>query len=725
MSSKDQCYFKERENLDGKKDIVLIIDCFNCSEKKNNFFNSKKCLFCFLRVLFTNKNRRFDYISILWNEIVISKDQFELILDYFKIIKGIKKNYDKIEIKRNEKCKFKEFKCKIFSNNHSSFKIKDQEYFDPFFVYNHTLKSLSNIKKNIVNDSKCENCYNSIENLLMSILRILESLKIIKVIKTFSKSSEISLKNISFYEFLFSGKLVLLQNFQEKPNLISYDKKPIISYLVGDYDCYQVEIFDNKFENEKSYQIVPFYKGREKEDFFEKIIQDVLNNIEILELDQIIPLEKLIEFYLKEALKIINIKYEFSSNVKNKICFLTAVKKLNLDKLFPLLVDDYIEEIFLDSPQDEIYVNHQIFHRCRTKIILNSKDIERIKVLIRLYSGQRLDFKNPTIKFVMKNKFFYCRFSIDVEPIQINNFALDIRKLNKNILTIQDLIKNSTLDPLMAAFLYFCVLRRMNITVTGETDTGKTTFINALDLIGPKEHRKIYVENVTESLNQEGFGKHQLKYRVDSLEEFAIERYSKSNQIKTLLHRTPDIIYLGEILTKEEAQAMFQCLAAGLRGFQTIHSKNIDALINRFIFHFNINKSCLNDLDILILMKKKQNDRKIIGIYEICKFDDSENGLYSSIFEYNPQTDNWVLKKPLYETNMYQEIQKYEDLPEESFMRLIRMYKEIFDFLSNLEKIDNLRLIDFFHKISYYSEGSFEKLKQFWINWKKNRSLNF
>ena len=186
------------------------------------------------------------------------------------------------------------------------------------------------------------------------------------------------------------------------------------------------------------------------------------------------------------------------------------------------------------------------------------------------------------IKLVIKNHYFYCRFAIDIEPIQIESFALDIRKLNKNVFTIQDLLKNGTLNSSIAAFLFFILLRRRNITITGETDTGKTTLINALDLLAPKEFRKIYVENVTESLRQIGLGKHQLKYRVDSLEDHPSKNYSKSNLIKTLLHRTPDLIYLGEILIKEEAEAMFHCLAAGLKGFQTIHANSIGSLINRF-----------------------------------------------------------------------------------------------------------------------------------------------
>ncbi|MFX1591858.1 MAG: ATPase, T2SS/T4P/T4SS family [Promethearchaeota archaeon] len=726
MSLKDQTYFKEKENLDGKKEIVLVLDCYNCPQKENYFFKSRKCIYCFLNTLFRYKDRKFNYISILWSEILINVNQIVLFLDYFKILKTIKRINYKIEKIKHQKCKYKEFKCKIYPNDSSFYKIKDFQYLDPILVYNDYVKRLSNLDKGSINDSICYECSNSIETLVKYLLKTLNDLRIIQKFKSFKPDSEIYSNSSNFYEYLLSGSFLLLKKNQKLQDKRFYkDRNLLIIYKIGKYDIFKVFIFENQSGVEKNYSVDFFYKGESQDDYFEKVIQDVYNNIEITELDQIIPLEKLIQFYEREALKIINSKYEFSKFESNKIAFLTSIKKLNLDKLFPLLIDDFIEEIFLDSPYDEIYINHQKYGRCRTEIRFNSKEIERIKALIRLYSGQRLDYRNPIIKFVIKNEYFYCRFSIDVEPIQINNFALDIRKLNKNILTIQDLLKNGTIDPLMASFLYFNILRRKNITVTGETDTGKTTLINALDLLTPKEFRKIYIENITESLNQFEFGKHQLKYKVDSLEESIIEKYSKSNQIKTLLHRTPDIIYLGEILTKEEAEAMFQCLAAGLRGFQTIHSKNIDSLMNRFIYHFKINKSCLNDLDLIILMKKKFNERKAVGIYEICKSLDEKDNLFNSIIEYNPQTNNWVLTKSLYETNVITEIKKYEALTKENFLSVVEVYNEVFEFLLKTNKINNTELIEFFHKLSYNSLISINSLEKFWIKWKKNRSLNF
>jgi type IV secretory pathway ATPase VirB11/archaellum biosynthesis ATPase len=721
MTLKEITYFKEKENFEGNKELILIIDCYNCHQKEKTFFKSKKCISCFLNNLYKHKDRKFHYISILWDEILIKRNRFNLFLEYFKILNKIKRINNKIEKTKNQKCNYKEFKCKIFPNFSSLYNIKEHEFYDPILIYSVLINRLSNLSKKSIIDSNCQNCFNFIKTSEYLLFNILNNLKIIQEFKNFQNESKNHREAINFYEHYFTKSSLTAKNVRKnQSDNLNEGKKLLNSYNIGKYEIFKVQIYDNPLEIEKNYQVDFFYKRETEEEYFEKIIEEIHQCIEIAEFDQLIPLENLIKLYRKEAINILNSKYGFSKTVKNRIGFIAALKKLNLNKLFPLLIDDFIEEIFLDSPNDEIYINHQSFNRCRTVLRFNLKEIERIKTLIRLYSGQRLDYMNPIIKFVIKNKYFNCRFSIDVGPIQINNFALDIRKLNKNVLTIQDLLKNRTIDPLMTAFLYFNILRTKNITVTGETDTGKTTLINALDLLTPKEFRKIYVENTTESLNQFEYGKHQLKYKVDSLEEGFIEKYSKSNQIKTLLHRTPDIIYLGEILTEDEAKAMFHCLAAGLRGFQTIHSKNIDSLMNRFIYHFKINKSCLNDLDLLILMKKDKNDRRIVGIFEI---NSNENKLYNPIFEFNPETDRWLLLKSLYETNVIQDLKAYEELTKESFLKYINIFSEIFEYLLEVNKIDNYELISFFHKISYHSSDSIESLVNFWKNWKKNRTL--
>ncbi len=717
MILKNVSYFQEKENFAGKRELIQFIDCQKCISRKENPSANNRCLSCLLYNLFLHKNANISSIS--WNDFLIESYQIEILLEYFKKIKKIDKIVQKIVNMRTNKCRFEEFKCGFSTNFAELHRIKESDYYDPLQVYKVISELDLNFNKIELNNLICRNCKVYLEKLTKNILTIFNNLRVIQYFKDYHN------KDVNFYTH-FLSKIVYDDNcIHEFQEYNSKESEPLLkTYKIGKYDSFQVNIYQRSFENEKFYKINMFFEEDKEKDYIEKIINNIELNIEGAEFDRIIPLETLINLYKDKSIELLNSKFNLPELEIKRIGFLASLKKLHLDKLFPILVDDLVEEIFLDSPDDNIYVNHQKYGRCRTKIKLTSIEIDRLKTMARLYSGKRLDYMNPSIKLVIKNEYFYCRFAIDVDPIQLHNFALDIRKLNKNIFTIQDLLKNGTLDSLMAAFLYFSILRKINITITGETDTGKTTLINTLDLLTPKEFRKIYVENVTESLKQHDFDKHQLKYQVDSLEDHLTQKYSKSNIIKTLLHRTPDIIYLGEILTKEESEAMFHCLAAGLKGFQTIHGNNIDSLINRFLYHFHIDKSCLSDLDLIILMKKDQNKRRILSISEVNKGNFKGDKYYDSIFNYDPYSKTWKLSKSLYETKIMNELKKNENLPKEKFTAIITIYKEIFEFITEINSLNKLKLIDLFHKISYHSFISIDSLNQFWAEWKKKRDLN-
>lgn len=713
VNTKNRANFQKRENIEGKQDYILTITCKSCTELNKGLSKNKKCVTCILNHLFQNKGKKFSYLTIESYDHLIEFEQFSLFIEYFKKIKKIKKIYQKVEDLRYRECLFEDFSCRLFSDSNSVFGVKDDFYLDPIRSYRdlHKILNLINEREKIY--PNCNNCIQKIRYLISSILNTMTKLRIIKDFHKFEKINE-NVESSKYYEFVLTQHY----NFSENKNKIQTINKGdtlLEIYDIGKEKLFQISVYARENETEKRY-IIKYNLETLTNDVFERIAEITLKNIGVIKLDQIVPLENLIKMYENQAIREISTHYNLLETERNKIGYFTALKKLNLEKLFPLLIDDFLEEIFLDSPNDRIYLNHQKHGRCRTEIKFDSKDIERIKTLIRLYSSQRLDYSNPSIQHVIKNEFFYCRFAIDVEPININNFSLDIRKLNKNILTIQDLLKNKTLSPLMAAFIFFNLIRRKNITVTGETDTGKTTLINSFDLLTPKDFRKIYIENIIESLNQIEFGKHQLKYKVNSLDNVVNDSYSKSNHIKTLLHRSPDIIFLGEILTKEETEALFHCLAAGLRGFQTIHSNDIDSLINRFLYHFKINESCLNDLNLIVLMKKNNNNRRIFSISEIVLQD---NKYYDQIFQYNPYSQKWNILKTLYKTKIIEEIKKYEDLSEEKFNSIINIYQNIFNFLENNQKIKNSELVNLFHNISYYSNESLDSLKKFWNNWKK------
>jgi len=718
-------HFQVKNILDDKEEKTLIINCSICSnlEEGRNF--TSECIYCVLNNLYLNKNRIDKTTSVKRRENLIEYSQLSYILSFFNKISSIKKNWKKIDNIGKIKCKYQEFNCRIRTLYNFPFSTDTSPIYEPISIFNYIIDKINELKGPEVINFDCQKCIKKVLTLLENILDVLDKLDIIQKYKKFSTKNKSADCIIDFYNYIvFETPIASINNKFTKNSFITSGSDLNETYSIGKNKIFQILIFDVINEYEKHYVVKFSFQSSGEEDFFKKIVKDAKNNLKLLDSDKIIPLEELISLYRMNAKRYLASKYKLSENEIESISFVSALHKLKIEKIFPLLIDDQIEEIFLDSPKEKVYINHQKFGRCRTDIKLDIKDIERLKTFLRLYSGRRLDFSNPSIKVVIKNKYFYCRFAIDVGPVQLYNFALDIRKLNKNIYTIQDLLKNGTLNPTIAAFLYFLILRRVNITVTGETDTGKTTLINALDLLTPKEFRKIYVENIIESLNQSQYQKHQLKYQVDSLEEQSTHQTSKQNQIKNLLHRTPDIIYLGEILTKEEAEALFHCLAAGLKGFQTIHSNNIDSFLNRIIHHFKIHISCLSDLGLIILMKKNRQRRIIASIVEMKNNIVEANKIYNTLFKFEPHLKNWSAFESLYLSNLVEQIRKYENLSQDKFQTLFELYQDVFKTLHQINKVDIYKLIELFDQLSFYSLTDVETLCVFWENWKNSCSLN-
>ena len=704
---------------------ICIQNCHECSDRIENKISQDKCITSILKRLYLSRNKDLKISKLRINDNIINTDQIKILFNYFKQIKTIIRIWKKIKNVRKINCLYQEFNCRVESIYQKINPFDQNKLFDPILVFNYVNEKVNELTLYTSFNMECQKCSLQILELLKEILDILGKLEVIQYFNEFQRRNNHSKDLIQFYKKYFFNFTLDSKNTQlTNKSPISSQAEVLESYFTGEYQIFQIVISNVIGEYEKKYSFQYAYESQVDENYFKTIVNDARNNLSLIEFNEIVPLEQLIEVYKEKVLVFLDLKYKISYKEQEKIAYIAALHKINLEKIFPLLIDDTIEEIFLDSPNEKIYINHQKYGRCRTDINFNLEDIERLKTFLRVYSGKRLDYSNPSIKVVLKNKYFYCRFAVDIGPIQVNNFALDVRKLNKNILTIQDLLKNGTLSPDIASFLYILILRRINITVTGETDTGKTTLINALDLLAPKEFRKIYVENVIESLNQSKFERHQLKYKVDSLDDQLNHQISKQTQIKKLLHRTPDIIYLGEILTKNEAEALFHCLSAGLRGFQTIHSNSINSLINRIIYHFNINKTCLQDLGIIILMKKNREKRFIDTITEINDNLTDSSEVYSDLFKHNPQLRKWDVLCDLFESNTVKSIRNHEDFLRDKYYNLFSLYRDVFDTLRKMKKIKILEQVKLFDKISFQSYNNIDTLRLFWDNWKNSCSLN-
>jgi Flp pilus assembly CpaF family ATPase len=337
---------------------------------------------------------------------------------------------------------------------------------------------------------------------------------------------------------------------------------------------------------------------------------------------------------------------EINEITRARLSEVIAHRRSVLGPIMPIILDDFVEEIYLDRPGVPIYFDHQKFGRCITTITFQENEIPKIVTLVRAESNLHLDRSNPSLKVDLQIQNASLRFSASMQPLSPDGLHLEIRRARNHPFTVGDLIENGTMTPEVAAILLFAVSCRFNITVTGGPGTGKTTLLNALDMTTPKWWRKIYIEDAIESREQGEH--HQIRFRVDPLDEQSV-KFSKSNEIIKCLHRSPDYLILGEIQTAEHSKALFQAITAGLRTIQTCHSESASSLISRWNRGHDIQGDNLALMDVIVTLERPkpgESKRRVREIIEIRRKETSGLVEFSGlnvVYDRNQGViDNWA-----------------------------------------------------------------------------------
>ena len=153
---------------------------------------------------------------------------------------------------------------------------------------------------------------------------------------------------------------------------------------------------------------------------------------------------------------------------------------------------------------------------------------------------------------------------------------MNIRKFSKRIRDLNRLVALGSLTQQSAEFLRACVLAGQNILVSGATQSGKTTLLNALLSAARTSDRIVTVEETFE-LDLDARDTVAMQCRQPSLEgtgEISLRRL-----IKEALRMRPDRLVVGEVREAESLDLLI-ALNSGLPGMCSIHANSArDALV--------------------------------------------------------------------------------------------------------------------------------------------------
>ena len=180
--------------------------------------------------------------------------------------------------------------------------------------------------------------------------------------------------------------------------------------------------------------------------------------------------------------------------------------------------------------------------------------------------GRRVDPDMPTSDARLPDG---SRVNVAIPPVAVDGPTITIRKFLRTKMTIADLIAMDSLTPYMARFLEACVVARLNILITGNTSSGKTTILNLLTGFIPNRERIVTIEDAVElNLKQRHVVRLETKLpTVDGTGAVTVR-----DLVRNALRMRPDRIVVGEV-RGGEAMDMLQAMNTGHSGsLTTLHA---------------------------------------------------------------------------------------------------------------------------------------------------------
>ena len=152
-------------------------------------------------------------------------------------------------------------------------------------------------------------------------------------------------------------------------------------------------------------------------------------------------------------------------------------------------------------------------------------------------------------------------------------------------MTIDDLISLGTVSNYMAKFLEACVVARLNILISGNTSSGKSTMLNVLSTFIPDNERIITIEDAAElQMRQRHVIRLETKLpNVDGAGEVTVR-----DLVRNALRMRPDRVIVGEVRGGETLDM--------LQSMNTGHSGSLTTL------HANTPRDAISRLETLSLM---------------------------------------------------------------------------------------------------------------------------
>lgn len=202
-----------------------------------------------------------------------------------------------------------------------------------------------------------------------------------------------------------------------------------------------------------------------------------------------------------------------------------------------------------------------------TTTMLTSGQVRDLVERMLRTSGRRLDLSTPFVDASLPTGE---RLHAVIPDVTRTHWAVNIRKYVARATRLQDLVALGSLTAQAAVFLDAAVSAGLNVLVSGATQSGKTTMVNALAGSIPSHEHVITCEEVFE-LRLAGRDVVGMQCRQPNLE--GAGEIPLRQLVKEALRMRPDRIIIGEV-REAEALDLLIALNSGNPGLATVHANS-------------------------------------------------------------------------------------------------------------------------------------------------------
>ncbi len=366
--------------------------------------------------------------------------------------------------------------------------------------------------------------------------------------------------------------------------------------------------------------------------------------------------------------------------------YLLRRKLEGMGVLDPMILDPNIEDISC-SGLGNIFVEHKVFGGLRASIGFETNEtLDKFVIELAESIKHPVTFREPVVDATLPDgSRINIVYGTDVSK-RGSNFT--IRKFSDTPLSILELIQFGMLSYDMAAYLSIILQEGMNVWVSGETASGKTTLLNALTTFIPPDAKIVSIEDTPEVQVPHHNWIRGVTRGSDKGGDSS--EVSMFDLLKAALRQRPNLIIVGEIRGAEGAIA-FQAMQTGHATMSTFHAASVSKLIQRVTgVPISVPKTYVDNLNVVVICQQVRLAngglaRKITSVNEIVSYDSvGDSFSFIETFSWNPLDDSFLFRGFQNSYLLENKIAPRRGLPEEKRRQIYKLLKQRSDVLRRI-----------------------------------------